>query len=594
LILNKVISILKVFNIIWLVNKSLLILSIFIRIILGFIPYVNLIIFEKLVNSVVLFVESNINYESIFLILLIQLLLMVFNSIMSNLMELIDNKLEYNLDYYLQKKTGKKAATVPLAYFDDNQFYNHQSRVSGGLGNRMLVPIKNLLNILQRLITLISYMIILMNVHWILAILSTLTFLPVIIVNRYYGKKNFSLLISQTPKAREANYYRSLLIDRASAKEVRLFNLKHYLLQKWEILYLDNLKEILNLFKRQSYAKMGLDMATGILFGITSAILIRIIKSGNLTIGMFVVIIQAIQGMQSTINSISFLLANIYKENLFIQDLFNFLNYEDKTINIYKNNYSFPLLKEGIVFDNVSFNYPRSTKEVLKEISFTVIPGEKIAIVGSNGSGKTTLVKCLMGLYPISKGNIFFDKISIKEINPHSLWENITVIFQDYVKYHFSVKENIAIGKIEKINDYHRYKEVTDKTDLDILVSSFKNGYDTILSKVYADGEELSGGQWQKIAIARGLFRSGQVFILDEPTASLDPYTELEVFEQFQKISEEQTTFFISHRMAAAKMADRILVLKEGQLIEEGNHEQLMELNGEYTKMYNMQAKWYH
>jgi ATP-binding cassette, subfamily B, bacterial len=464
----------------------------------------------------------------------------------------------------------------------------------GNSGERMMSPIRAVLDIGQNVITLISFFVFLIQVHWLLAFTSTLMAIPVLVVQGKYGNKQFRLLRYQTPSIREAHYLSALLNDRESAKEIRLFNLKNHLLDRWSRLFIENNKKIFDLSKRRELAHLGLQLFTSIIYVFNAFFLIRLLKTTTLKIGDFVGVMQAVQGTQNTITDLSIKVANIFNEFLYIQDLFSFLEFEDPSMKIARGEKDFPSsMGQGIEFKNVSFTYPHSKRDVLSNVSFIIRPGEKIAIVGENGSGKTTLVKCLMGLYPVSRGGIFFDSVSIKDIKQEELFKNLTVIFQDFMKYNMSVKDNITISLQEDAKNELKMIDVAKQTGVDSFVSRYERRYETILGKILFEGEDLSGGQWQKIALARALFKNGQIFVLDEPTAALDPKAELEVFKQFEVLSKQKTTIYISHRMASARIADRILVMKNGELVEMGHHDELMGNDSEYARLFNMQAKWY-
>ncbi|WP_444876477.1 ABC transporter ATP-binding protein [Bacillus mycoides] len=244
-------------------------------------------------------------------------------------------------------------------------------------------------------------------------------------------------------------------------------------------------------------------------------------------------------------------------------------------------------------FENVSFSYPNSQKEVLKNVSFSIKPGEKIAIVGHNGSGKTSLIKCLLGLYPLTSGNIYFDDVPINKIQLNSLRDNITVIFQDFTKYFLTIEENIAFGNISERNDKKKIQDVALQSGIHTDITKFPNKYQSYVGRFLYEGEELSGGQWQKVAIARALFKNSPIMILDEPTAALDPLSERGIFDKFKQLTEERTTLLISHKMSAAKLADKIIVLDNGKLVEFGTHEQLVLQKGKYHELYTTQAEFY-
>ncbi|WP_128896265.1 ABC transporter ATP-binding protein [Longirhabdus pacifica] len=588
----------SLFKVIWQRSKLWFTFSILVRIIEGLLPLATLYITKELIDEVAAYVQgaqgSDIN--TIIVLILLEFAIVFFKSMLSMLTGLLDTYTEIRLDYYFSKKVSLKSIRVPLTYFELPDFYHHLERIRGDYGNRVMGPVRSVLEIGRSIITLGSYLFFLFTIHWSIAILSLVAAVPIYRIQAKYGSAKFHLMRFQTPAAREASYTSALLNDRDASKEVRIFSLGNYLINRWKKIYWLNNNQMFKLIKREKVANLGLETFTAIIYSGCALIVVWLLKTSKIGIGQFVTMGQAIQGAQTSMNIISFSLASIYEQFLYIDDLFKFLEYEQKEYNPkqIENPTSFPSsLYKGIEVKNISFTYPGSSKKVLDDVSFHIKPGEKIAIVGENGSGKTTLVKCLMGLYPISKGTITFDDVEIETIDKQDLYRNTTVIFQDFTTYAYTVKENIVFGDIEQEEDDAKLKRVAEQTGVDTFVQQLPDKYETRLGKFLFEGEDLSGGQWQRIAMARALYREAKIVVLDEPTAALDPQTELEVFNQFKNLSADKTTLFISHRMAAAKMADRIFVMKEGKLLEVGTHEELINKRQEYYRMFNMQAKWY-
>lgn len=418
----------KTIRYLWSYSKIWIICLLLIRIILGLLPVSSVIITANLVNEVTLYIQ-NPSYENtkIYYLLLIQLTILVVQPSLTNIINIINVKFERKLEYALSKDIALKSSEVPILYFDNHNFHNHLERIYHDKANRLMSPIKIIFNIIQNIISLSSLLIFLISVHWTLALLGTLTSIPTLIVQMYYGNKHYHMLKFLTPTARLAMYTSSLLSDRESANEVRLYNLKEHLISKWSKFFMHNETEIMNLTKRKETAYIGLHITAGIIYTIALYFLIQLIKSGTKSIGSFVSSTQAIIQTQSTINDLSTNFAQLYSEQLYIQDLFSFLEFEDPEVRKYSGELNFPeRLYNTIEFKNVSFKYPLRQNLTLDNISFSIKAGERIAIVGENGSGKTTLVKCLMGLFPIDKGDITFDGISINDIKIEDLYNNIT------------------------------------------------------------------------------------------------------------------------------------------------------------------------
>ncbi|WP_141333671.1 ABC transporter ATP-binding protein, partial [Brevibacillus agri] len=531
----------------------------------------------------------------ILVLLIIQFILLVVTSMIGSIDSINSANMEAKLDYYVGLLVIQKSISLPLAYFEDAEFYHHLDRITkGGYGNKLLSPIKTMLGIIKSSITMISLFSFLWMIHWSLGILSILSAFPTLIIQTKFGRERFQLIRFQTPAAREANYTSALLTNRQSAKEIRIFNLGEFFKERWKKRFLLNSRNMLKLNKKQDIARILLDSITALLFGICAYIVVSLLKVGKMTIGEFISTAQGIHSAQASINGISTNLAKIYEINLYLIDLFEYLEYNDEQKFTKETRNLFPsYLQKGIFIKNLSFKYPKSNQLVLNGITIHIRPGEKVAIVGDNGSGKSTLVKCLMGLYQVEKGSVFYDDIDIVNIDNCDLHKNMTAIFQDFMKYAFTVMDNISFGDIHNTHDFELVKRIGIQTGVDDFVKKMPKDYDTLLGKILGEGEELSGGQWQKIAIARSLFRDSKILILDEPTSSLDPLKELEVYEQFNSMTNGKTVIFISHRMAAARMADKIIVLKNGKVAECGTHDDLMFLKSEYYQMYSVQAKWY-
>jgi ATP-binding cassette subfamily B protein len=587
----------KAIKIIWEIDKNWLIFNLFYTVFAGINPLIFLWISKTLINLVADLLQNpdrtnDININKIFLLLLGQFFLTIFFSILTNLNEFLYKKVEINLDHKLQKMLLTKISTVPYSYFDIPEFYNSIQRMQGSISVRFLTPIRSTIEIAKNIISGISFLIFLLNVHWILLLLSVISALPLFLVQKSFGNNKYWLLLRQTPFFREAMYTSNLFRDRQSIKEIHIFGLSNYFINRWSITFLKNRNELLKLTKKQQIFTVGLDGVNSIFYVGCALIIIKLIKQSTLKIGDYVTIGQAVVLSQSSINACSTYLAKIYEDSLYLVEFFDFMEFKNEFIKPNTSNkLIFPTpLKKGIKFENVSYSYLGSNKQSLTNVSLQIKPGEKIAIIGENGSGKTTLIKCLLGLYPIDSGNIYFDNIKIESLNQQDLYQNISVLFQDFTKYSFTVKENIGFGNISLIDDMNLIKQVAVTCGMDDYIQNMGRGYETHLGKLLVDGEDLSGGQWQKIALARSLIRDSQIIILDEPTASLDPKSEAEIFDYFDSLTQNKTAIFISHRMSATKLADRIIVMRDGKIIEEGTFSYLIGLEQEFYKMYKIQS----
>lgn len=590
-------SLLKAIMYTWTVNPHWFYFNSLYIVIAGLIPILTIWLSKELINEITKLISSGSgpnNIDKITFFLILQFLTAIFSTFLSNLHEYIDKKTEVYLGYDLQKKIFIKTISLSYITFDDNKFLNSLSRIKGSAGSRFLNPIRHLIDFFKNIITLFSLFIYLYFVHWSLLILVIIPAIPVFITYFKYGKKTFLVTRSQAQLYRETNYTSRLLTERDAAKEIRLFGLGDFLINRWSEKSLQIISKNINLQKKQQLANVYLDAFKSAVFILNAYIIIRLIFTKGLGIGDFVAIGQAVQETQSKLSSASVNLANILEDILYIKEYYQFMEGD-----VYKNDIAstnpirnFPnKLEQGILIKNLSFSYIGCENPVLNNISFQIRPGEKIAIVGENGSGKTTLVKCLLGLYPTEKESIIFDGIDINEIRKSDLHKNVTALFQDFVKYSYTLRDNIAFGNVKSINDISKINEVAFDTGIGYLIKDLKNGYDTFLTRALKEGVDLSGGQWQKIGLARALFREAQVIFLDEPTSSLDPNAEKEIFKHFNKLIKDKTAIFISHRMSATKIADRIIVMKAGKIVESGSFTELINLKGEFSRMYQLQAQ---
>jgi ATP-binding cassette, subfamily B, bacterial len=588
------------FHLIFRIKKSWLFSTIIFRVLNGMLPLIDLWILKNLINEVSLFITSN-NSESIFLILkliILQLLISIFKSGITNFMNVMDTKMEQTLDYYLGKNILQKLYSVPYSYFELPTFYNHQFRLRNNYGSKFLRPIKNVLEALQNTISILSFISYLLFAHWLLVIMALIVAVPTFIIQYKFGHSKFNLFKNQSSKLREASYISRLFSDKQSTKEIRLFNLGDLFLNKWSEIILNNNNLLLKILNKQRNANTVLDSLSAFLYALSAILTIYIIFLKKLSIGSFVTIIQSMKQLQYSINHMSYLIAIILESTLYVKDYFDFVNFKDKNLDqegFLKMRLKHPLEKssKNITIKNLFYRYPISESYTLKDISLNIKENEKIAIVGDNGSGKSTLIKILAGLYQPTRGEIYFGEKEIREIEVTDLRKNITVIFQDFVKFSYSVQENIVFSNVNESDNEMKIKKVAKETGLDKLVKKLPRGFDTNLGKIFSDSVDISGGEWQKIALSRALFKNSSIIILDEPTASLDPESELYIFNKFIELVKERTAVFISHRMASAKMADRIIVMKNGEIVECGNHGELIKKKGVYFTMYESQATWY-
>lgn len=486
-----------------------------------------------------------------------------------------------------------KAVEIDLEYYESPQYYDTFHRAQQEATFRPIHIVNNLAKSFQSIVSLVGIAWLLLTFHWGVIFLLVFAVVPSTVVRLRHSRRLYKLQYQYTPEDRRAWYFHQMITDLAYAKEIRVFNLGK--------IFTDRFRELRHLMRRArfraDYEHTAWDFAAQALstlavYGAFALIAYQTVTGGN-TIGDLILFYQAFQRGQSYLGDLLNGLATLYENSLFLSSLYDFLDLERK---IPEPVQPVPVpmpMKQGIVFDHVSFQYPNSTREALHDVSLQIEPGKVIALVGENGSGKTTLVKLLCRLYEPDSGQIRIDNIDLSNFNSRHLRQQISIIFQDYVKYNLTARENIWFGNVDIASSSEAITEAARRADAHSLINSLPYGYDTVLGKLFEQGEELSIGQWQKIALARAFLRNAQIIVLDEPTSALDPKAEYEVFLKFRELLNGRSAVLISHRLSTVRMADCIYVLDKGRIVEYGVHHELLQRAGVYADLFEKQAQYY-
>lgn len=504
--------------------------------------------------------------------------------------------LQQKTSYRMESMLAEKTVRLSVIRFDDPAFYDHLQRARSTISLSGQRVIDLLFSVGQSLVTLISLTVLLGQFNLLLTAAIMLYIIPSLWVNMKIGKWKFWLLRYQTPFTRRMHYLFDLLTHRSSAKELRIYQLGRTFLKEWSSIYWNNAAEQRKVERRSFKARSsveGIQSLLGMLFTIYAII---ICVQGSLTIGHFVAIYQILSSTQGQLKKLSFELSSLYEDALKMDEFYLFMDADEEDGSAGKTTALLPFqgpITKGITVSNLSFRYPNREQYTLKNISLHIKPNQTVAIVGENGAGKSTLVNCLIGLYSASSGSIAYDGVDIKQLDKTSLYRNIAAIFQDFLRLQTTPRENIGYGDIGRLSDQAALETAAARSGATEVIASLPQGFDTRLGPEFEGGTELSVGQWQKLALGRAFFKESQIIVLDEPTASMDPMAEQALYEKFAELSEGKITLLISHRLGSCKMADHILVLKNGELIEQGTHEELLELGGEYCRMYRAQSGWY-
>lgn len=489
---------------------------------------------------------------------------------------------------YYNMKISEKAAMLPLLSFENADILNLQNRAQDCIRREVLsqiymsstVFITNGISVISTISVLASYNI------WFIPI-SVISVLPYFIARIIRGKEFYSLKRAQAKHARRLDYLWGLFHNKQAVKEMRVMGFGEYLVQKWTETRDDVNEELWKQNIKDGKSMLFCDTLKIVGYGLSILLALFLAIKGYISIGVFGACIAAFKAMQEATKTFLIDLGNLPEKIAFANDYFEFLDLPEEQ----NGNIKIDGIKNGVFLSNVSFTYPNSKKYALKDISLSIHKGEKIVVLGVNGSGKTTLSKILLNAYPPSQGEMRYDKVLSSDIDKSSLYAYLSVIPQNFVSYNLTLRENIAISDLEHLNDDSLIERSLKLSGLPTLLDEV-GSLDQQLGREFG-GKELSGGQWQKLAIARGLFKSSDFIILDEPTSALDPLLETEILQQFIEIARNKTAIIISHRVGLCKIADRIIVMKDGEICETGTHDELIEKDGEYRRLYTAQEQWY-
>jgi ATP-binding cassette subfamily B protein len=486
----------------------------------------------------------------------------------------------------------RHAATLDLDQFEDSVFYDKLERArQQTIGRTMLLTqvmsqVQDMISMAFLITGLIAFN------AWLIALL-LVAILPAFLGESHFNNQNYALSRSQTPERRELDYLRYLGASDETAKEIKIFNLADFVINRFKTLsdkfYTDNSKLAI---RRSAWGSFFSMLGSTGYYGAYVFIIVKTV-SGNLSVGDLTFLAGSFRQLRTLMESVLSRFTAVSQGAIYLDDFLDFFKIQPR-ITIALKPLPFPKpIKQGFTFDNVGFQYHNSEAWANRHLNFTLHPGEKLALVGENGAGKTTLVKLLARLYEPTEGRILLEGIDLREYAIEDLRLNLGIIFQDYIRYQMTLAQNIAVGNIAEINNKELIVKAAEESLADLLAQKLPNHYEQWLGRRFNEGVELSGGEWQKVALARAYMKDAQVLILDEPTAALDARAEYEVFQRFAQMTQGKSAVLISHRFSTARMADRIMVLDKGEIIESGTHQQLLEKNGRYAELFQLQAKGY-
>ncbi len=577
-------------------NSWILILMMSYSLIAGAIPVISALISRELINALTDAVTGKAeNFDVILKFLLFQFGFIVLSSLINSLYSMIIRLSGELVTNHIKLTILEKTKEVDMSSFDMPDFYERLENASREAGTRPISILQSVFNIISTIISLVSFIIILAEVSaW--APFAMIAFsLPSAAISFIYRKKNFEYMRMRSKERREMQYYSDLLTDKDVAKEVRIFNLSDTFID----CYKESFGKYFTGIKRLIYAEnawsVGISLAGSAISCGLFLFVARMVWKGLLQVGDYTLYTGALNSISSSVSSLISTLAMIYEGTLFIDNMIAFMNEKqrikpitDKPLPVNRG------IAHKIEFKNVSFCYPGTNRDVIKNMSFTINGGETAVLVGLNGAGKTTLIKLLTRLYDPTSGEIFLDGKDIRLYDTRELYDMFGIIFQDFGKYAFTAAENIMFGEVKRGLDREGIENAAKCADAEAFIKRLPKSYDTPLTRIFEDsGIELSIGQWQKLSIARAFYGSSDFLILDEPTASLDAIAEQEIYSEFEELRRGKTTIFVSHRLSSATTATKILVIERGELVEEGTHRELMQMHGKYFELFSTQAKRY-
>ena len=555
--------------------------------------WVGKMIVDRILQAIDINADVQAGLQLVLPFVLFEFALLLVSTLLSSFQSLSNNILRSLLTRHVNTLIIDKSISLDLQFYEDPVFYDNMQNARRRADSSALAIVTSISQVAQQLITLISLVVLLVGFSPWLAVVVILAAVPNFLSNSRFAEMAFRALTHRAPEARLLSYIENLLTSNETVKEIKLFGLGESLKQRYEDLFTQFLEEDTSIARRNTYASLAWGMLSNLAYyGSYIWVIVRTITRA-ITLGDMTMFLSVFRQSQRAVQMLLENFSRLYENNLYLDNLLDFLKIEP-ALEIPENGKIAPApILEGVRFENVSFKYPGSEKFVLKNVNLFIKPGESIALVGLNGAGKTTLIKLLTRLYDPTEGRITLDGTGLRDFDLQSLHQRFGVIFQDFVRYQFSVKENIGFGQVEELENQERIEVAADKGGATEVIAELPEGYETVLGRRWNRGHELSGGQWQKIALSRAFMRKAEVLILDEPTSALDAEAEYEIFLRFRELMQGRVAVLISHRFSTVRMADRIVVLSEGRIIELGSHEELMARNQSYAHLFNLQAEGY-
>jgi ATP-binding cassette, subfamily B, bacterial len=596
-------------RLVWQTHRGYSVAMVVLRLVRAFVPVASLWAAKLIIDEVVHLTRTpGAPLDDLWRVVALELAIVVAGELLARASALVESLLGDLFSNHISVRLMRHAATLDLAQFEDPDFYDHLERARRQTTARIGL-IAMLLTMGQDLLTLGTLGAALVAHNPWLLLLLTLAILPSFLGETHFAALSYSLLFRRTPERRELDYLRYVGASDKTAKEVQMFGLAGWLTDRYAALAQRYYEENRRLSIRKGLVSAVLSFVGTLgYYGAYVTILLRAV-AGTISLGTLTFLAAAFGRSRDLIQRLLLSASDIYEQSLYLKDLFVFFEMQPSIRSIPGAAPVPKPIRSGFVFEDVGFQYPGSDRWAIRHVDLTIAPGERIALVGENGAGKTTITKLLARLYDPTEGRILLDGVDLRQYDLASLRQAIGVIFQDFVRYDMRFDENVGVGEIDEVSGYladvrdapadgagpppAAVVDASERSLASTLLPRFTRGYRQMLGRRFEDGVDLSGGEWQKVALARAYMREAQLLILDEPTAALDARAEYEVFVRFNQLMAGRMAVVISHRFSTVRMADRIVVLGEGRVIEEGTHEDLVARDGLYSELFEMQAAGY-
>lgn len=592
-----------IITLVWRTGPWILFAMSFISLFQGVTPVIGSLISKEIINEFQVLIEVGLDEygdfisSGVFFLLVFFFIYKFLRQMISTISHAVNRIAGEKVVRQVKLQIMEKSKDIDIGSFDLPSFYEKLENANREAGTRPISFLSQTFTIISTVIEFISYVVILAtapDLWWVMLIIIGIS-IPSAVINFIYRRRNFQYMRRRSKERRQMNYCSDILVNKDTVKEIRMFDLADTFIGRYKNVFDEYYKGLRRLILSENIWHVSVGILANIANLLFFVLIAYKVFNGQIMIGDYTLYTGAISTLATCVSTLITNSATIYEGTLFIDNLISFM--DEKPSIVPSSSESIEVNRGAphtIELKNVSFRYPGTDRDILKNINLKFNPGETIVLVGLNGAGKTTLVKLLTRLYDPTEGVILLDGIDIREYDVKSLYSLYGIIFQDFGKYAVSVSENIHFGDIHKKADPEEIRAAAIQSNADDYISRMPEGYDTPLMRIFEQsGTELSIGQWQKLAIARAFYSDSDILILDEPTASLDPMAEQEIFNQFDRLRADKTTIFVSHRLSSATVASLIVVLENGEVVECGNHKELMALGGKYCELFSTQAKRY-